>query len=77
VIVQVFYNKFTPELAKAVMKVRKTPFVQEVLFCKGERNMMVADNYVVWREGDGDPLDGLYDAKIIERVRASTYPFSG
>lgn len=76
-IVQIFYNRFTPELAKAVRKIRKAPFVQEVLFCKGESNMMVADNYVFWKEGEGDPIEGLYDARIIENVRTSTFPFSG
>ncbi|AEB95504.1 MULTISPECIES: hypothetical protein [Metallosphaera] len=66
-IVQVIYKKFTPEIRRVVRKLRRVPSIGEIIFSKGERNVIMADGIVIWEEGE-DPIEGLYDVKIIQKM---------
>ncbi|WP_238025540.1 MULTISPECIES: hypothetical protein [Metallosphaera] len=67
-IVQIIYRKFTPEIRKLVLKLRKIRSVEDIIFSKGERNMLIVDGMVAWKEGDGDPMEGFYDVRIIKSM---------
>ncbi|AWR98857.1 hypothetical protein DFR87_03160 [Metallosphaera hakonensis JCM 8857 = DSM 7519] len=77
VIVQIIYKTFTPEIKKIIRRVRRIRSVEEVLFSKGDRNMIVADGLVAWEEGQGDPIEGIYDIKIMKSLLEITPQISG
>ena len=66
--VQIIYRKFTPEIKKLVNRLRKMRAVEDIIFSKGERNMLIVDGLVAWKEGDGDPMEGFYDIRIIKSM---------
>ncbi|WP_240938860.1 hypothetical protein [Metallosphaera hakonensis] len=76
-IVQIIYKTFTPEIKKIIRRVRRIRSVEEVLFSKGDRNMIVADGLVAWEEGQGDPIEGIYDIKIMKSLLEITPQISG
>ncbi|QKR00482.1 hypothetical protein GWK48_08950 [Metallosphaera tengchongensis] len=76
-IVQVIYNKFTPEMRRVVRKLRKFHLIDEILFYKGDRNLILADGLLAWEEGKGDPIDGIYDITILKRISEINPQISG
>lgn len=69
-IIEVIYNNITTEMLEIIRKIRRKSLASEIIFYKGKKNVIIADNMKIWEENDEnkDPLEEIYNAKIIELV---------
>jgi hypothetical protein len=78
VIVVVKYRIMDNNIRKIVNSLRKIPFIKEILFYSGEKNSIFANNYKIWEEGsDLNPIEEVYDVKILELARRMYFPTCG
>ena len=69
-IVEVIYNNITKEMLEIIRKIRKKALASEIIFYKGKKNLIIADSMKIWEEDENvDPLEEIYDTKIIELVK--------
>ncbi len=69
-IVEVIYNNITAEMLEIIRKIKRKALASEIIFYKGKKNLIIADNMKIWEENENkDPLEEIYDAKIIDLVK--------
>ncbi|AAK42503.1 hypothetical protein SULI_00795 [Saccharolobus solfataricus] len=77
-IVVVKYRIIDKNIRGIINSLRKIPFIKEILFYSGEKNSIFANGYMIWEEGsDLNPIEEVYDVKIIELSRRLYFPICG
>ncbi|WP_338603651.1 hypothetical protein V6M85_04755 [Sulfolobus tengchongensis] len=77
-IVLIKYRVLDKNIRKIVDSLRKLPFIKEIVFYSGEKSSISANNYKIWEEGsDLNPIDEIYDVKILELTRRMYFPACG
>lgn len=74
-IIVVKYRTIDKNLKRIIRLLREIPFVKEIIFYRGERTMIFANNYKIWEEGSElNPVEEIYDIKIFEIIRKIYLP---
>ncbi|BDC18073.1 hypothetical protein [Acidianus sp. HS-5] len=69
-IVEVIYNNISLEMMEIIREIKRKALASEIIFYKGKKNLIIADNMKIWEENDNkDPVEEIYDAKIIHLVK--------
>ncbi|QGA53500.1 hypothetical protein GFS03_02295 [Sulfolobus sp. E5-1-F] len=77
-IIVIKYRIIDNNIRNIINSLRKIPFINEILFYRGEKNSIFANDYKIWEEGsDLNPVEEIYDVKILELARRTYFPTCG